>query len=211
MERKLHQIIQKSKTLQNQFMLTEKSREDSLNLRSPAESKNPIPPSPNIVLFRSILNDLPHIFIALIVGCVATWLALLPRDLNRLFYGLDLARIFTVILAIGFTIMCIVVAFRRFNVRYIIADDGIKALRGIISNNQVDAKLEYYQIRGTEIHRSLFERLVGTGDLHVFGSTSNVTEVAFKGIFDPYRYQKVIQERHRLELDVISQMQSRLT
>ena len=71
------------------------------------------------------------------------------------------------------------------------------ALRGILSNKQIDAKLEYDQTRGTEIHRTLLQRVVGTGDLHVRGSASNDAEVALHGIRDPYRYQAFVQEYHQ--------------
>lgn len=157
-------------------------------------------PFSNIVLYRSILNDLPLLIISLLAVSIAFGIALFLRASAAHFLGYEQIFIFGLSLISVCIILFAVIFFRRFNVRYLIADDGIKAVRGILSNHQVDAKLEYYQIRGTEIHRSFFERLIGTGDLHVHGSTSNDTEVSFKGIFEPYRYQKVIQERHRLNV-----------
>lgn len=157
-------------------------------------------PFPNVVLYRSILNDLPLLIISLLVISIALGIGLFLRDSAARLLGYEPLYVFGLSWIGACIILFVVILFRRFNVRYLIADDGIEALRGILSNRQVDAKLEYYQIRGTEIHRSLFERLIGTGDLHVRGSTSNDSEVAFKGISEPYRYQKVIQERHRLEV-----------
>lgn len=153
-----------------------------------------------VVLHRSILNDLPLIVISLIV-CISTIrLSMFLNSPSTQVFGYDLLTVMAVSVVVGCSILSAIILYRRFNVRYVIADDGIKALRGILSNNQVDAKLEYYQIRGTEIHRSIFQRIIGTGDLHVRGSTGYDTEVSFKGIYDPYRYQKLIQERHRIEV-----------
>ena len=158
------------------------------------------PSFPNVVLYRSALNDLPLVIIFLLVGGSVLGTCLILREyVPRQLFGYEPITVLSLSLITGCSIVGAVILFRRVNVRYLIADDGIEALRGIISNHQVDAKLEYYQIRGTEIHRNLFGRLIGTGDLHVRGSTSNDTEVAFKGIYDPYRYQKLIQERHRLD------------
>lgn len=157
-------------------------------------------PFSDIVLFRSVINDLPFLFISLVVIGMAGWFTISLRGFLDAFLGKEAVLSLPAVLIACVSVILIVIAFRRFNARYLIAGDGVKALRGIISNAQVDAKLEYYQIRGTEIRRSLFERLVGTGDLHVRGSTSTDTEVTFKGIYDPYRYQKIIQERHRLEV-----------
>ncbi|MCO6431762.1 MAG: PH domain-containing protein [Deltaproteobacteria bacterium] len=168
-----------------------------------SEKADRSPPHPQVTrdikLYRSLRNDLPLVIASLAIAALLT-LFTMPnqRLLGRMVDAQPLA-ILAGVLAVGFGVVCTIMLLRRFNFRYLIANDGIKALRGIISNNQVDAKLEYYQIRGTEIHRSLFQRLVGTGDLLVRGSTSNDTEVAFKGIYDPYRYQKIIQDRHRVE------------
>lgn len=155
---------------------------------------------PNVVLFRSIVNDLPLFGAFLLAGNFAAWIIFLMGDFVRSFFGYEPLLMLALVLSVGLVLMSVVIVFRRYNVRYLITDDGIKALRGFLSNHQVDAKLEYHQIRGTEIHRNLFERLVGTGDLHVRGSTSDDTEVAFLGIRDPYHYQQIIEARHRLEV-----------
>lgn len=173
---------------------------DDSPIREPAHDAQALQESfPDVVLHRSILNDIPMIVCFLIVGSIAWWMTLsLGVNYQASYNSLKPLLLFAGVLAVG--VACAVVAFRMYNVRYLIANDGIKALRGFLSNHQVDAKLEYYQIRGTEIHRTFFERLVGTGDLVVRGSTGSDTEVALKGIRDPYRFQKLIQARHRLEV-----------
>jgi hypothetical protein len=153
-----------------------------------------------VVLYRSVLNDIPLILFLLSVSICFRWITSIIRTNINGDFGQQLASMLAYAPLVSIIFLFGIIAFKRYNVRYMIADDGIKALRGFLSNHQIDAKLEYYQIRGTEIHRSLFNRLLGTGDLHVHGSTSQVIEVAFKGIFDPYRFQKLIQARHRNEV-----------
>lgn len=149
--------------------------------------------SDNIIVYRSLLNDIPFILL-FFGGCIAFTLILFKQqtELHSSDWHFLLYR---AILGISGLIFCLSLAFRKYNVHYQISLDGVQALRGILSNHQVDAKLEYYQIRGTEIHRSYFQRLIGTGDLHIHGSTSIEVQVAFLGISDPYRYDLIIKSR----------------
>ena len=166
----------------------------------PEENEIEIDPSLNVVLFRSILNDVP-LLVAFFVTCIGIfWGSYLIEDSADNLIAEKYSSLLTVIRVSSFLFLCMFIAFRRYDVRYVISSDGIKALRGFLSNHQVESKLDYFQIRGTEIHRSLFERLIGTGDLHVHGSTSDEVEVAFKGIYEPYRYQKIIESRQRLSI-----------
>jgi hypothetical protein len=157
----------------------------------------------DIVLYRSVMNDLPLVALPLaisfcLLGAVIFYSVVntSPRQLVIANFGWLLVVILLVFLLV---FLLGLISYRRFNVRYVIADDGIKALRGILSNSQIDSKLEYYQIRGTEIHRTLFQRLIRTGDLHLRGATGSDVEVCFKGILYPYYFQKVIENRHRIE------------
>jgi uncharacterized membrane protein YdbT with pleckstrin-like domain len=153
----------------------------------------------DIILCRSALNDLPLLILFVVCGTMFQIVASASSLPSLFIRDFDIStRIAPILAGIGISLVALVV-FRRFNVRYVIDEDGIKALRGILSNNQVDSKLEYYQIRGMEIHRTLFQRLISTGDLHLRGATGNDTEVCFKGILYPYRVQKIIQQRHRLQ------------
>ena len=155
---------------------------------------------PDIVLHRSALNDLPLVIGLLTVTALVLWSTYIYRANGHALLGRDPFIALAFFIAIVYAWAALAIVYKRFNVKFLIASDGIQALRGFLSNHQVDAKLEYYQIRGTEIHRTFLERLVGTGNLVVRGSSSQDTEVAFKGIRDPYRFQKLIQARHRLEV-----------
>ena len=155
---------------------------------------------PDIVLHRSALNDLPLVIGLLTVTALVLWSTYIYRANGHTLLGRDPFIALAFFIAIVYAWAALAIVYKRFNVKFLIASDGIQALRGFLSNHQVDAKLEYYQIRGTEIHRTFLERLVGTGNLVVRGSSSQDTEVAFKGIRDPYRFQKLIQARHRLEV-----------
>ena len=156
----------------------------------------------NVVLYRSILNDFPMFITFLLGTLVVSWLTFSFKDTLSVYFRYDPLVVLGLVGVVAFAFMGLVSVYRRSDVKYLISDDGIQARRGFLSNHQIDAKLEYYQIRGTEIHRSLFERLIGTGNLLIRGSGSadNNREIAFKGISDPLRYQKLIQSRHRLEV-----------
>lgn len=189
---------QKNVNRLNHYQREDRMSENSEHMYEQSENAQPI--GSEVVLHRSILNDLPLIPGSLVVAGGLSWIAFQKSVAIDLLTGVSSYLLLSVFLGITLIIVLLLVTFRQFNTRYLIAKDGVKVMRGIFSNNQIEAKLEYYQIRGIEIRRSLFQRFINTGDLHVRGATSDDTEVSLAGIYNPYLYQKLIENRHRVEV-----------
>jgi hypothetical protein len=155
--------------------------------------------STDIVLHRSLLNDLPIILSLIATFCILLWFTFVYREWLITLVSFEPFLLLALVIVFASVLVGALVAYRRYDVKYLISGDGIEARRGFLSNDQIEAKLEYYQIRGTEIHRTLFQRFIGTGDLLVSGSGTDDREVSFHGISRPSYYQLFIQSRHRLE------------
>jgi hypothetical protein len=148
-----------------------------------------------LYLRPSILNEVPQVLFS---SLVALGMAI-ALHLHSDFWLHELGAAFPVVLW-GMPILILLGSvllffYRRYNVQYQILENGVTALSGFLSLTQIEAKLDYRQIRGTEIHRTVFDRLVGIGDLHVCGATSSGIAISLRGIRDPYYYQHIIQQR----------------
>jgi hypothetical protein len=86
----------------------------------------------------------------------------------------------------------LVILYRRYSRRYQIMPYGVEIKIGLIQRNQT--RLEYTHTRGVNLSQTIFERIVGFGDIHV--ATSGVdTELLITGIIKPSFYTDIIKER----------------
>ena len=94
-------------------------------------------------------------------------------------------------------ILLAVVAHRLWNFRYVIGQDYVRTIEGLLSISKKDMRLEFHNIRGVEIDRSLYGRIVNIGDLLVGSSMHAEIELQLRGLRDPSFYRDVILHRMR--------------
>jgi hypothetical protein len=93
----------------------------------------------------------------------------------------------------GLSVMLLLTAlYRRYYKHYLIGPFGVEVYIGIIQRNVT--RLEYTHTRGVTLHQSIFERILGYGDIQV--STSGVeTELLIDDVKNPQRFSEEIKQR----------------
>lgn len=86
---------------------------------------------------------------------------------------------------------------RRFNFLFIINHDHVCAVHGILSVSLQDVRIEYENIRGVEIDRSLYQRIFNLGDIKVGSAMRADVEVWMPGVRSPDLYRSIIEARMR--------------
>ena len=84
---------------------------------------------------------------------------------------------------------------RVYNNRYTVCEDYIREVTGLLSLHKKDARIEFWNIRGVEIDRSIIGRMVNTGDLHIGSAMQSDPEICFWGVRNPSRVRDLILKR----------------
>ena len=79
--------------------------------------------------------------------------------------------------------------------RYIIGADYVRSIQGLLSLRKKDVRIELQNIRGIEIDRSLYERILNLGTLHITSTMSSEHDVMLVGVLNPSNYRDLILER----------------
>ena len=79
---------------------------------------------------------------------------------------------------------------QRYSWRFTIDENRISRHKGIISRNQQSIRLA--DLRSVELNQSLWQRLMGLGDLSFYSSGSDDAEVRFFGIHSPATHRDKI-------------------
>ncbi len=88
---------------------------------------------------------------------------------------------------------------RIYDVRYAIGTEGMQAQVGNLGLVQRTTNVRFSDVRSAETFQTLFERLLGVGDVEVGTAATGGVEVVFEGIASPHEVQAMIQrERDRL-------------
>jgi len=85
------------------------------------------------------------------------------------------------------------VAFRIYNVRYLIDARGIEARIGILSLNQSITRIRFEDIRSIETHQTLLERILNVGLIEMGTAASAGVELVFRGVARPKEVQDMLQ------------------
>lgn len=86
---------------------------------------------------------------------------------------------------------------RLWNCRYEIHDGYVMAEEGRMSFTLSDIRIDYENVRGIEIDRSIYQRVMRLGDLKVGSSMSADVELVMHGILHPEQYREIIEDRIR--------------
>lgn len=104
----------------------------------------------------------------------------------------------------------IVIAWRIYDVRYVVDPKGIESLIGRISLQQRITRIRYEDIRSVETEQSLIERALNVGTVLVGTSGTSGVEIAMKGIAAPKEVQDMLQRerdaRHKAALETVQKV-----
>ena len=74
-----------------------------------------------------------------------------------------------------------------------------------------DMRIAFQDVRGVEVDRSLYQRIVNVGDMHIGSAMQAGVEVQFLGVRNPSRYRDIILSRRKeLERHTIRCMHNRV-
>lgn len=81
--------------------------------------------------------------------------------------------------------------------RYILCEDYVLGVEGLLSLKRRSIRINYVHIRGMEIDESLWQQLLRVGDLTILATTldQGEHEVTMRGIAQPRRIKDLIQAR----------------
>lgn len=147
-----------------------------------------------IVFGRSPLAMLPMVICAILLALVAAYAtARFPWSVQMvsvLGVSMKLPLFALVPLILG------VLAIRDlYDARYIIGADHVRAIDGIISFRKNDSRVEFEHIRGIEVDRSLWGRLVNVGELRIGTAMAAEVEIIIRGVQNPSLYRDIILTR----------------
>ena len=94
--------------------------------------------------------------------------------------------------------LALMATYDRYNVRYVLDERGIETREGRLSLNQKINRIRFEDIRSIEIKQSLFDRILGIGQLEIGTSGTGGIEICIEGVGAPREIQELIQnERDR--------------
>ena len=83
-----------------------------------------------------------------------------------------------------------------YNYRYILCDEYVLEVKGLLSLRRRSIRLNYVHIRGVQIDESLLQQFLGIGDLQILGITGEHGEprIEMKGVANPRALKDLIQQ-----------------
>jgi len=81
---------------------------------------------------------------------------------------------------------------RLYDHLYIIASDHVRVIKGRFSFSKKDMRIEYHNIRGIEVDRNLYGRIVNVGSIRVGTAMTNTPEIILDDVSNPSRYRDII-------------------
>lgn len=89
-------------------------------------------------------------------------------------------------------LLFIIVALKRNSQRYELRNGRLICSSGLIARNESSVRLS--DVRSVHLSQTMSERLMNTGDLSFASSAQSDSEVTFKGIDDPKKLSRQLQE-----------------
>lgn len=89
-------------------------------------------------------------------------------------------------------------AYRIYNVRYSVDARAIEMRRGILSFRQNITRIRFEDIRSIEARQTVFEQMLGIGNIAIGTAANSGLEIGFEGIANPREVQQVIQQEREL-------------
>jgi hypothetical protein len=87
---------------------------------------------------------------------------------------------------------------KLYDSKFIIGKDYIRAIHGLLSFSKQDIRLEFMDLRGIEIDRGLYGRIVNTGIMTIGTAMMEQEEIVIANIYNPSYYRDLILKRRDL-------------
>ena len=161
---------------------------------------------PKIKMRRSLLAELPLLLLTIVSIILAVYFTIKhPGSIQHIeLYEFDN---WTLSLPIPFyaiipVLLGVYLFHLMFDCIYVIGHDYVRSITGLISLTKIDNRIELNNLRGVDIHRNLYHRLVNVGTLRISSATHDNVEVSLYDIYNPSHYRDVIlKRRHRARVD----------
>jgi len=94
-----------------------------------------------------------------------------------------------------FVLLVLVAMYNKYSWRYILRDDQVQSLHGIVARDMKSIRLQ--DIRNVNVKQSFFQRIFNIGDVQFSSAGGSGIEVAFFGVLDPMALQEKVQSDRR--------------
>jgi uncharacterized membrane protein YdbT with pleckstrin-like domain len=152
-------------------------------------------PLPIIKFGKSFLAEIPLIVLSIILTVAAIYLTLsVPWSIQYLLLW-DMSLLPIPLFAL-FPLLSIILVFQRvYNYSYLLADEYLRSLHGLLSLRKRDMRIEYRDILGIDIERNIIERMFNVGDIKIGTAMLGEAEIVFVGVKDPSKYRDIVVDR----------------
>jgi membrane protein YdbS with pleckstrin-like domain len=96
------------------------------------------------------------------------------------------------LLALPFGVLLLIMAYRHYSARFTIEDGNIESRHGIIAREINSIRIA--DVRNINVKQSLLDRILFVGDIEFSSAASDNAEVIFKGVSNPMRIKRKVQE-----------------
>ena len=153
----------------------------------------------SVVFYRHFLSALPAIILFVVTAILSLYFSVTyPASVQ----WISLFRIggFQVNIAIPlfalvpFALGALIIH-QLYDCRYEIGDGYVRCTSGRLGFSKQDLRINMEHIRGIEIDRSLYGRIVNIGDLRIGSAMHEEVEIVMGGVFDPSHYRNIVTQR----------------
>jgi len=146
-----------------------------------------------LIFYRTPLAFLPEIliFLILVVGAIISSVAF-PDTVQKVNLGIEISLSLAALFPLVFGS---VLLHRLYNSRYTIAPESVRATHGILSFVREDSEIQVADIRGIEVHRNLYGRVLNVGSLEIGTAAHHGREIVIKHVYDPSHIRDLILDR----------------
>lgn len=151
------------------------------------QGQSPEKENMNYIVRPAWLNQWWHIAIAVLLPFVFI-MAYLKG--HQYFSSENLRVIYVVIVAL-FVYLVAVVIYRRYSWAYMIDGETIESREGLIARKLCSIRVR--DLRNINVKQSLWQRLMGVGDVEFSSAGGSGIEVSFRGVSDPLQVKSLAQ------------------
>lgn len=150
-----------------------------------------------IHFYRAPLALLPWMALAAVGVGVGMWILVrFPESVQDLdLFGFSFRLPFSALIPL---MLIGIVIQKLYDSHYVVGSDYVREMNGLFSLHKDDIVIEMKDIRGVEIDRSIYGRIVNTGNLKIGTSAHDQNEIIIRYIRDPSYYRDVILTRRKI-------------
>ena len=128
----------------------------------------------------------------MIVAIVLFVLSLVPAlELLSTNYMNSLVGAVSLVSGFPFIVILLIMLYRHYSSRYLIADGSIESSRGIIAREISSIRIE--DVRNINVKQAVLPRILGYGDVEFSSAASAEAEVVFRSVANPIWVKEKVQ------------------